>query len=133
MKFSLPTTRRRLATHRFRLALAGLLLVAAACHFRALRSDLTVQPGTRFNLGGNQNGAFTVRIQNKGRVPVTILERRADGQEITLGTFRPGAGQTVRFSAGSAALVDNATTQSARLDLTVTGDTNLSMQEIPKP
>lgn len=123
--------------HRLRARALSVLLACSlmACSnaFNALHSDLTVQPGKQFELGGNQTGAFTVRVRNVGRVPVTILERRADGQQVTRGTFQPGDGQTVRFLAGSAALVANATAQSARLDLTVTGDTNLSMKETPKP
>lgn len=94
-----------------------------------LKSDLTVQPGTRFELGGNRNGSFTVQLRNRGDVPVTITERKANGQRVELGLFSPGDQQTVRFSAGSAALIDNATARPARLLLTVTGDKGLSMSQ----
>ena len=110
--------------------LMGLLLGMASCN--ALKSALTVQPGQQFELGGNQNGAFTVSVNNVGNVPVTISERKASGQREVRGTFRPGDRQTVRFESGSAALVDNASSRPARLDLVVTGDKNLSMKEIPR-
>lgn len=118
-------------TFLFSLTLVGLIVGIAACN--TLTSALTVQPGKQFELGGNQRGAFTVQVRNVGDVPVTISERRADGQRVTRGTFRPGDGQTVQFSSGSAALVDNASDKPARLDLVVTGDTaNLSMKETQK-
>ncbi|WP_373513498.1 hypothetical protein [Persicitalea sp.] len=106
------------------------LTLLSACS--TLKSDLTVQPGKQFRLGGNQNGAFTVQLKNTGQVPVTVSEQPATGQSVVLGTFRPGEGKTVRFAAGSAALVDNATDKSARLYLVVTGDKNLSMKEISR-
>ncbi|MFD2571058.1 hypothetical protein ACFSUS_10465 [Spirosoma soli] len=113
--------------------IAVLCIGITACNRSVLNSALTVQPGKQFRLGGNQKGAFTVQVKNVGNVPVTISERRVDGQEVTLGTFRPGDGQTVRFSAGSAALVDNASKQSAQLNLVVTGDKDgLSMGEVNK-
>ena len=97
-----------------------------------LISDLTVRPGKQFRLGGNQNGAFTMQLKNTGQVPVTVSEQPSYGEALVLGTFRPGQGKTVRFAAGSAALVDNATNKSARLTLVVTGDKELSMTEIDK-
>jgi hypothetical protein len=106
-----------------------LLVGIASCN--ALKSALTVQPGKQFELGGNQKGAFTVMVKNVGEVPVTISERQANGPSVVRGIFKPGDRQTVRFSAGSAALVDNATARPARLDLVVTGDKDLSMKEIP--
>ena len=116
------------------LGLALFALGLIACSMNVLHSDLTVQAGNQFELGGNQQGAFVVQVKNVGVVPVTISERQADGQQPIRGTFQPGDAQTVRFSPGSAAIVDNQSGQSARLDLVVTGDNgNLRMQEINKP
>lgn len=98
-----------------------------------LKSDLTVQPGKQFELGGNRNGPFTVQLKNVGTVPVTISERNRDGQLATLGVAQPGVEQTVRFSSGSAALLRNTTTETARLFLTVSGDKDLSMTEKNNP
>ena len=112
--------------HRIRIFLV-LSFFLAACS--VLKSDLTVQPGKQFELGGNQNGAFTVQVENKGKVPVTITELKAGGEKISLGVFAPGAQQTIKFSSGSAALVDNASDKPARLTLVVSGDKSLSMTE----
>lgn len=109
-----------------------IVLAFALAGCSRLVSDLTVQPGKQFRLGGNQNGDFTVQLRNNGQVPVTVSEQPADGMPVVLGTFRPGEGKTVRFAAGSAALVDNATNKPARLTLVVTGDKGLNMTEIDK-
>lgn len=108
--------------------LSVLSSLLVGCH--RLNSLTTIQPGRRFELGGNRNGAFTARLQNVGRVPVEITERRGDGTSVAMGTFRPGRQQTVRFSAGSAALFNNPSVQPAQLRLVVTGDTDLSMREL---
>ena len=43
------------------------------------------------------------------------------------GTVAPGASARLRFAPGSAALVVNAADREARVDVNLTGDTNLSM------
>ncbi|WP_266368331.1 hypothetical protein [Tellurirhabdus rosea] len=108
---------------------AALLTIAAtACS--ALKSDLTVRPGKQFELGGNRNGAFTAQVRNVGSVAVQVTERLADGRRVSLGTFGPGDQKTIRFAAGSAALIDNTASKPARLLLVVTGDKDLSMSEL---
>jgi hypothetical protein len=95
-----------------------------------LKSDLTIQPGKQFQLGGNQNKAFTVRLQNVGDVPVKVAERKGSGASVPLGAFAPGEQKTILFSAASAVLIDNASaTKPARLLLVVSGDTDLTMRE----
>ena len=103
----------------------------AFCLFscNTFKSDLSIQPGKRFELGGNRNGSFTVQLRNNGNVPVSVAERRANGQSVELGIFSPGDLQSVRFSAGSTALIDNVSEKPARLSLTVSGDKNLNMAE----
>lgn len=115
------------------LTVVGLALCLVGCSQNILHSDLTVRAGKQFELGGNQQGAFTVQVKNVGDVPVIISERQTDGQQPIRGTFQPGDAQTVRFSKGSAAIVDNQSPKSARLDLIVTGDKNLTMKETNKP
>lgn len=108
----------------------GLLLFSlCALSCSALKSDLTIQPGKAFLLGGNRNGAFTVQLQNRGKVSVTVTEKFADGQTRALAVFGPGESQSVRFANGSAALLrNNDSLLPVRLFLVVTGDKNLSMQ-----
>lgn len=108
-----------------------LLAVLAGCFFSCstLKSDLTIQPGKQFALGGNQNGAFTVNLRNVGEVPVTVISKKEGGDTVSFGRFAPGEQRTIRFTRRSAVLIDNASATPARLFLVVTGDKALSMRE----
>ncbi|WP_051719188.1 DoxX family protein [Hymenobacter sp. IS2118] len=100
-----------------------------------LRSDLTIEPGKQFSLGGGQRGPFKVVAKNKGTVSVDIKEQLSGGGLISKATLRPGQGGALRFAAGSAAVLLNPSAAIARLDLTVTGDFgNLRMatEQLPK-
>ena len=101
------------------------MVLLAGC--ASLQSGLTVPPQSRFELGGSQAGAFTAALENVGPVAVTVVERARGGAETVRGTVAPGASARLRFAPGSAALVVNATDREARVDVNLTGDTNLSM------
>ncbi|WP_324678017.1 hypothetical protein [Hymenobacter sp. GOD-10R] len=114
------------------LELLGILLLAAtACWAGHIRSDLFIEPGKQFVLGGEQQGTFKVAAYNKGTVPVTIKERPRGGGIFGKATLAPGKHATLSFGAGSAALLLNPSAQQANLDLRVTGDTNLRMDYQP--
>ena len=119
------------------LLLVRLLLVGPAVAGRLphdLRSDLTIEPGKQFALGGGQRGFFKVVAKNKGTVPVEIRERLIGGSLVNKATLRPGQSGVLRFAAGSAAVLLNSSAANARLDLTVTGDYgNLRMTTEPLP
>jgi hypothetical protein len=104
---------------------AGLLLVTAC--WAGLRSGLIIEPGKQFVLGGGQRGAFKVVAHNVGTVPVEFKERPRGGGIFGKTTLAPGAKGTLRFLAGSSALLLNPSTQQAKVDLNITGDTQLSM------
>jgi hypothetical protein len=109
-------------------AAALVLFLATACWAgNGLNSDLTIEPGKQFALGGGQPGAFRVVARNTGKVPVEIKERPRGGGIFGKATLAPGQRATLRFLPGSTALLLNPSSQNARLDLRVTGDTNLSM------
>jgi uncharacterized membrane protein YphA (DoxX/SURF4 family) len=109
-------------------AAALVLFLATACWAgNGLNSDLTIEPGKQFALGGGQPGAFRVVARNKGKVAVEIKERPRGGGIFGKATLAPGQRATLRFLPGSTALLLNPSGQNARLDLHVTGDTNLSM------
>lgn len=105
---------------------AGVLLLSTAC-WASLNSDLFIEPGKQFALGGGQPGAFKVEARNVGKVPVEIKERPRGGGIFGKTTLAPGARGTLRFMAGSTALLLNPSAVQAHLNLKVTGDTNLAM------
>ena len=113
--------------------LLPLLALAGTIH-----SNLFIEPGKQFILGGDQRGAFKVVGKNIGTVPVEIKERPRGGGIFGKVTLAPGQRGTLRFAAGSTAVLLNPSAVQANLDLTITGDTKLGMtyepvQEAGKP
>ena len=98
----------------------------SAC-WAGIYSDLFIEPGKQFVLGGGQPGAFKVVAHNVGKVPVEFKERPRGGGIFGRATLQPGQSATLRFMAGSSALLLNPSEQKANLNLHITGDTRLSM------
>ncbi len=111
---------------RLLLALAALVaLSTSAC--AQLRSDLRVPSGEQFELDGTDAGAYTVAARNVGPVPVAVVERSRDGRRTARGTLATGASTRLRLAPGSTVVVVNRSAREARLDVRVTGDTDLGM------
>lgn len=104
------------------LAVLPLLALAGTIH-----SNLFIEPGKQFILGGDQLGAFKVAAKNVGPVPVEIRERPKGGGTFGKATLQPGQSGVLKFAAGSTAVLLNPSATKANLDLTITGDTKLGM------
>jgi hypothetical protein len=97
-----------------------------------LHSDLLIEPGKQFLLGGDQPGAFKVVAKNKGNVAVEIKERTHGGGIFGKAILQPGQRGVIRFAACSRAVLLNPSSTTANMDLTVTGDiSTLSMNYEP--
>ena len=105
---------------------AGLLSLTSAYRGN-VHSDLYIEPGKQFVLGGGQRGAFKVAARNVGKVSVEVKERPASGALQSKATLKPGQSATLRFAAGSAAVLVNTTSTQANLDLSITGEPGLNM------
>ena len=105
------------------LALLLPLLVVAG----TIRSNLLIEPGKQFILGGDQRGAFKVAAKNVGTVTVEIRERPQGGGTFGKVTLAPGQSGVLKFAAGSTAVLLNPSRETANLTLTITGDTKLGM------
>ena len=106
--------------------LLPLLALAGTIH-----SNLFIEPGKQFTLGGDQLGAFKVAAKNVGPVPVEIRERPQGGGTFGKATLQPGQSGVLKFAAGSTAVLLNPSATKANLDLTITGDTKLGMTYEP--
>jgi hypothetical protein len=102
---------------------AGALAVSASA---AIRSNLTIPEGETFELGGGQQGSFTVTGRNTGPVAVEVLGK-AEGAAagVMRATVAPGASLEAAFASGEVALLRNTSaSEAAQLKLRITGDTS---------
>ncbi|PLK24852.1 hypothetical protein C0V72_03665 [Porphyrobacter sp. TH134] len=105
---------------------AAVLLVGAGAAVRAgsLSSDLQIEAGQTFELGGGQDGGFAVTGRNTGSVAVLVLRKAEGAAAVAKGVIAPGDAVDARFGPGEMALLRNtSSTQMARLKLAITGDT----------
>ena len=112
--------------HRVPLIAAALAVAALAVGSRAgtINSNLMIEPGKTFELGGGQEGGFVVTGTNVGPVAVVVSGRAPGGTVVPRGTVAAGGAVEARFAPGEMALLRNTSgTQTARLTLRVTGDT----------
>lgn len=106
-------------------AVIGTATLAISAH-AAINSNLQIDAGTTFELGGGQEGAFAVSGKNTGPVAVEVLGRKeGSAAAIARGTIAPGGSVDAKFAPGEMALLRNtSTTEMARLQLKITGDTS---------
>jgi len=99
-----------------------------------INSNLQIEAGETFELGGGQEGGFTVTGRNTGPVAVEVLgmaEGAAAG--VSRGTVAPGGDVKASFAPGEMALLRNTSgSKTARLKLKISGDTaSLGMSYSP--
>ena len=117
----------------------GMLMLLPLLTFAGtIHSNLFIEPGKQFILGGDQRGAFKVAAKNMGTVPVEIRERPLGGGTFGKATLAPGQSGVLKFAVGSTAVLLNPSGTKANFDLIITGDTKLGMtyepvQEYGKP
>lgn len=101
---------------------AGAMAVATTA---AINSNLYIEAGETFELGGGQKGSFTVTGRNSGPVAVEVLGK-AEGAKVGVmrATVAPGASLDETFVSGEMALLRNTSDSTmATLNLRITGDT----------
>ena len=106
---------------------AALTLAAlgAAVQAGTINSNLRIDPGQTFELGGGQEGGFVVTGTNSGPVAVVVLSKADGAAAVERGTVAPGGAVDAQIAAGEMALLRNTSSQkTARLKLKVTGDTS---------
>jgi hypothetical protein len=104
----------------FGIAMAGIAPALGG----TINSNLQIEAGKTFELGGGQEGAFVVTGRNTGPVAVEVLGKPEGGAALVRGTVAPGAAVDARFAAGEMALLRNTSSERmATLKLTISGDT----------
>lgn len=105
-------------------AAAALAIAGTAVSAGEITSGLQIEAGQTFELGGGQQGGFTVTGRNTGPVAVVVLAK-GEGAAVVKGRVEPGANVDAAFGPGEMALLRNTSdTQTARLKLKIRGDTS---------
>jgi hypothetical protein len=105
-------------------AAATLALAGTAVSAGEFNSGLQIEAGQTFELGGGQQGGFTVTGRNTGPVAVVVLAK-GEGEAVVKGRVEPGAAVDAAFGPGEMALLRNTSdSKTARLKLKVRGDTS---------
>ena len=111
-------------TPRWLAAAMALALAGTAVSAGEITSGLRIEAGQTFELGGGQQGSFTVTGRNTGPVAVVVLGK-GEGAPVVKGRVEPGASVDAAFGPGEMALLRNTSdTRTARLTLKISGDTS---------
>jgi hypothetical protein len=107
---------------------AALAFAGTAVNAGTINSNLQIEAGQTFELGGGQQGGFTVTGRNTGPVAVVVLAKGTSESRrapVVKGRVESGANVEAAFGPGEMALLRNTSgTQMARLKLTISGDTS---------
>ena len=112
----------------------ALLLPLLACSptgLNGLRSQVRIEVGKQFELGGKQLLGFRVEADNTGPVAVEIKEKTTDGRIKLKGTLQPGQKTTASFGLGSKALLVNLGQREAKIDVNISNGAGLGMGYAP--
>jgi len=112
-------------TTRLTAVLAALAVLGSGLAAGEISSNLQIEAGRTFELGGGQPGGFAVTGRNTGRVAVIVLGKREGDQPVARVTVAPGSAVDARFGPGEMALLRNTSDRTtARMKLRIIGDTS---------
>jgi len=109
------------------LVLAAPLLACSSSGFNGLRSQVRIEVGKQFELGGKQLLGFRVEAHNVGSVAVEIKERTANGRVMSVGLLQPGQQAKAVFGMGSQAVLVNLGQREAKIDVNISNGAGLGM------
>jgi hypothetical protein len=117
-----------------RLLATGIVLAVAAIVFflvipklNTLTSSTTIEAGRTFEVGEKEHGAFSVEVLNTCKQPISVSRATIQGEETQLAVLASGKSKTFSIPQDTKAMFANRSNITCIIELTLTGDTNLSM------
>lgn len=107
--------------------LAAPLLACSPTGINGLRSQVKIEVGKQFELGGRQLLGFRVAAHNVGPVAIEIKERTSNGRVMSVGLLQPGQETKAVFGMGSQAILVNLGQREAKIDVDISNGSGLSM------
>jgi hypothetical protein len=105
----------------------GFLLFALFLSSCALHSTTTIKPNERFLLGNNPHNSFRVKLKNVSDKEVEIHRAPIAGGRHSGQLVQPDESVRVHVEANTALVIINNSENEVSVQLTVNGDTGLSM------
>jgi len=102
----------------------GLAVCLASC---SLTSNTTIAPKDSFLLGNNAHGKFKVSITNTSAFAINTYHAPVAGGTHSPQNLAPGAKAKIKVDKNTALVISNPSTDTASVNLKVTGDLGLSM------
>ncbi len=103
------------------------LLLASIFTSCSLTSNTIIKPNDSFVLGNNQHGSFKVKLKNVSQNSIEVYHAPIEGGRHSSQKVKPNEYATVKVDRNTALIINNASKDTASIDLKVTGDTGLSM------
>jgi hypothetical protein len=104
-----------------------LLAISACGVFSTLTSTTEIGPQNSFILGQNQHGGYNVNMRNISNHTLQVRLTPSDGAPQPLVNVKPSEKVSLKVDRSTKLEVINDSPNSAKVELLVTGDTNLSM------
>ena len=109
------------------ITLAAPLLACSSSGINGLRSQVKIEVGKQFELGGKQLLGFRVEAHNVGPVAVEIKEITQAGRVTSFGLLQPGQQTKAAFGMGSKAIIVNLGQREAKVDVNISNGAGLGM------
>ena len=109
------------------ITLAAPLLACSSLGINGLRSQVKIEVGKQFELGGTQLLGFRVEAHNVGPVAVEIKEVTQTGCVTSFGLLQPGQQTKAAFGMGSKAILVNLGPREAKIDVNISNGAGLGM------
>ena len=93
----------------------------------SLTSNTIIKPNDSFVLGNNEHGSFKVKLKNVSKNNLEVYHAPIEGGRHSSQKVKPNEFATVKVDRNTALIINNASKDTASVDLKVTGDTGLSM------
>lgn len=101
--------------------------ISSCSIFPGLTSNTMISPDDSFILGNNQHGSFKVVLKNVSKSELEVYLAPIDGGRHSGQMVKPGQSVKVKVDKNTALVINNASSDTASVDLKVSGDTGLSM------
>ena len=102
----------------------ALTVLLSSC---ALTSNTTIKPNDSFVLGNNQHDSFRVKLKNVSKNNLEVYHAPIAGGKHSTQKVKPNDYATINVDRNTALVINNASKDTASVDLKVTGDLRLSM------